>query len=173
MSERVSVAELRKLAPEYDHSGQAQKMTAQEFATGVKAWDRPLTDTELTEEVHNFMPRVIAAFRANGCECEYHTYDPRKCRQGFPDLVICHEGLLVVAELKVGKNKPDAEQKRWLDHFVDCNIEGTFLWYPSDWDTICKIATAEMGCYSGDAWYDEPSRWVNRRAAYVKGKPRG
>lgn len=161
--ESISASDFRKAHPEYDQSGQVQRMTAEEYATGKRAWDRPLVGDELTDEVRRFQPRVIAAFEANGYDSIYHTYNSQKCAPGFPDLVICREGLLFVAELKVLGRKPDTDQRRWLDHFAGGDNWLVFLWYPEDWGCIKRVANGG-GCVA----YDEPSRWVNRRDLYVR-----
>jgi hypothetical protein len=51
-----------------------------------------------------------------GC-LTYHTYDSRRSREGFPDLVVVHErtGGLIFAELKRDGKHPTAAQQRWLD----------------------------------------------------------
>ncbi|MCZ2341491.1 MAG: VRR-NUC domain-containing protein [Bacteroidales bacterium] len=57
--------------------------------------------------------------------------------KGFPDLVLVHldRGSLVVAELKVGENKPSPEQGRWLAAFRAAGVPA-YLWTPADWDAI-------------------------------------
>lgn len=160
----VSAAEFRKQNPEYDHSGSVQQMTAEEFTTGKRRWDRPLAGRELTDEVHGFMPRVIEAFKANGW-IEFHTYDPRKCRAGFPDLVMAsNDGWVVFAELKTDNTKkqpkaPDPEQVEWLDRLDKAN-EDVFLWCPSDWPAICAFLK------HGEGW--PLTYWSSRRELYVK-----
>lgn len=57
---------------------------------------------------------------------------------GFPDLICVHEvrRLLVVAELKVGRNEPTAEQWEWIHGF--CAVQGVVakVWRPDDWQEI-------------------------------------
>lgn len=152
----TSIAELRKLEPAYDHSGQIDHISAAQLNGGKPAWDRPLSDYERTHEVHGFMRRVVEAFRANGCNLIYHTHDSRKCAAGFPDLRMIHHGYPVVAELKLKGRLPEPEQREWLD--AEAAVSDTvFLWYPSDWEFICRFAKA------GILEVGEPSRWVNRR----------
>lgn len=72
----------------------------------------------------------------------YHTYDSRKCAEGFPDLVLVHpvRNLLIFAELKVKKNKATLEQIKWLVALeVPSKHVQTHLWYPCDWDNIERI----------------------------------
>lgn len=50
---------------------------------------------------------------------------------GLPDLILARHGVLILAELKVGRNKPSPQQLEWLA------MLGPFgrLWRPEDWDT--------------------------------------
>jgi hypothetical protein len=42
---------------------------------------------------------------------------------------------LLVAELKVGKNKPTAAQAEWLSAFRAAGVPA-FVWRPQDWPAI-------------------------------------
>ena len=66
-----------------------------------------------------------------GC-LTYHTYDSRRSREGFPDLVIVHEptGALAFAELKRDGQRPTAPQDRWLRALG--RRHRAFLWTPAD-----------------------------------------
>lgn len=55
--------------------------------------------------------------------------------KGFPDLILVRGNVILVAELKVGKNVCTPEQVLWLEAFSKA-IPGVFLWYPSDWAGI-------------------------------------
>lgn len=52
---------------------------------------------------------------------------------GFPDVVLVHpDGHCVVAELKVGRNRPSIRQEQWLAAFRAAGIEA-YLWrWPQD-----------------------------------------
>src|SRR4051812_42146788 len=67
---------------------------------------------------------------------DYHTFDSRRSNPGFPDLVLVRDTRLVFAELKSERGKVRACQQDWLAElaFVPC-VE-TYLWRPSDWDSI-------------------------------------
>lgn len=64
---------------------------------------------------------------------------------GFPDLVMVRESgepRLIVAELKVGKRKPTADQERWLAGFRRAGVEA-YLWtHPQDWPEIERTLRA-------------------------------
>ena len=53
---------------------------------------------------------------------------------GLPDIIASRLGRTILAELKVGKNKPTQEQREWLD------ASGGYLWYPADWEQIQRVA---------------------------------
>ena len=57
---------------------------------------------------------------------------------GFPDLVLVRSGQLIFAELKVGKNNPTEDQRRWLGELRKC-LPDVYLWRPCDWREIEKI----------------------------------
>lgn len=57
---------------------------------------------------------------------------------GFPDLVLLRSRTLLVAELKVGKNKPTDEQEAWLAAF---RLTGArvYVWRPEDFKEIERV----------------------------------
>lgn len=57
---------------------------------------------------------------------------------GFPDLVLVRGRAVLFAELKVGRNKPTAEQQAWLDA-LDQTRALVFLWTPDDWSKIQEV----------------------------------
>ena len=67
----------------------------------------------------------------------FHVHDSRKSEAGFPDLVLLRGPRQVVAELKVGSNKPSAAQLNWLEWFADAGVEN-HVWYPADWPKIME-----------------------------------
>ena len=87
---------------------------------------------KITEK--EFMSQVIQLARLCGWKV-YHTHDSRRSVAGFPDLVLLRQGVLIVAELKVGKNQPTAEQAEWLRSFHAVGGR-VFVWYPEHWTEI-------------------------------------
>jgi hypothetical protein len=63
--------------------------------------------------------------------------------QGFPDLVMVNfaQGRIIFAEIKNELGQPSAEQFEWLEDIENCGIDGveTYLWRPSDFETITNI----------------------------------
>lgn len=69
----------------------------------------------------------------------YHTHDSRRSPEGFPDLVLVKPPRFIVAECKVGDNKPTQQQEDWLSASAACPGVETYLWYPDDWDEIERV----------------------------------
>lgn len=51
---------------------------------------------------------------------------------GFPDLVLCGRGRLLVRELKVGGRRPTPEQSHWLELLRDASVDAG-VWTEEDW----------------------------------------
>lgn len=84
-----------------------------------------------------FQAAVIALAKRNGF-LVYHTFNSKKSEAGFPDLVLIRAGSLIIAELKVGDNKPTVPQSTWLEAFRECGVPA-FVWYPKDLETIVTM----------------------------------
>jgi len=71
----------------------------------------------------------------------YHTWRSFHSPKGFPDCVMVRirDRRLIFAELKAEGKKLTLEQLDWINSLdiVD-NVE-TYLWHPSDWDSIVEI----------------------------------
>lgn len=72
----------------------------------------------------------IAHVRAARTEHGWRT--PYEGHSGLPDLILARRGRVILAELKVGDNKPTLDQQAWL------SAAGTsgHLWFPADMDEI-------------------------------------
>lgn len=62
----------------------------------------------------------------------YHTYRSTFSVAGFPDYLALRGNKQVVAELKVGKDKPTAEQEEWLHAFSELDNCEVHVWRPED-----------------------------------------
>ena len=87
-----------------------------------------------------FRASVIALAEWTGHRC-YHVVDVRKqlrnhTARGFPDLVISRPGRLLIAELKVGKNRRTPDQHAWADCLPAENYR---LWRPGNWSEIEEL----------------------------------
>lgn len=61
---------------------------------------------------------------------------------GFPDVLAVRRGVLVVAELKVGRNTPTAEQEDWLAAFRAAGVNA-YVWTPAHWPEIEAVLKGE------------------------------
>jgi len=99
---------------------------------------QPISEDEFTDQViavfqlHRW--KVVHFDRARKKDGSWRT--PLRGDPGSPDILAARNGQVLLAELKVGKNKPSQFQSEWLH---DCGDHG-FLWYPKDWDEILFIA---------------------------------
>ncbi len=98
-----------------------------------------------------FMAQVIAYARANGwlvahfrpslnSRGEWQTA-VQADGAGFPDLVLVRDRV-IVAELKVGKNKPSEKQIEWNIAIQLAGCE-SYIWRPEMWDGIRELLEAK------------------------------
>jgi len=64
---------------------------------------------------------------------------------GFPDTVCVRDGVCLVVELKVGKNRPTEAQTRWIDAFARVPGVVARVLYPADWPEIEQLLGAPPG----------------------------
>lgn len=78
----------------------------------------------------------------------YHTHDSRRSAEGFPDLVLVRNGVLIFAELKTQKGRQTLKQKEWDRALCEveekscwrqCDNVWMFLWRPSMMEEIEEI----------------------------------
>lgn len=74
-------------------------------------------------------------------ELVYHTYDSRRSREGFPDIVALRprDGRLFVAELKAQRGRTSDAQRRWIDGLADVRHITSGLFRPSDLERLVKV----------------------------------
>lgn len=68
----------------------------------------------------------------------YHTHNSRKSVAGFPDLLMLRGAKMIVAELKVGRNKITSDQADWLTWFRVAGAK-SYLWTPDHWSEIESV----------------------------------
>jgi hypothetical protein len=85
-----------------------------------------------------FMARVIKLAEQCGWLC-YHTHDSRRCKPGFPDLVLVREYVLYV-ELKAERGNLRPEQEQWAAALTKAGAH-TAIWRPSDWFDVIEVLT--------------------------------
>jgi hypothetical protein len=71
----------------------------------------------------------------------YHTYDSRRSQPGFPDLVLVGHERLIFCELKSEKGRLRKEQKVWLSALLATKTCETYVWRPSEHESVRKILT--------------------------------
>jgi hypothetical protein len=103
----------------------------------------------------DFQRGVVAFARLNGWRCHW-TYDSRRSPEGWPDLVACRGGRLVIAELKSERGRLSADQSDWLCLLRQVPGVEVFLWRPSDWNEIERTfgrtsVAKDTGAASGGA----------------------
>jgi hypothetical protein len=72
----------------------------------------------------------------------YHTYDSRRSKWGFPDLCLVRPPRIIFAELKSERGRPSDAQRYWLDLLTRCPVEA-YLWRPDDWDAVQRILSRD------------------------------
>ena len=63
---------------------------------------------------------------------------------GFPDIFAIHpgRGVVLAAELKIGRRKPTPAQTAWLDAMRAAGI-AAYCWVPADWKYIEAVLKGE------------------------------
>lgn len=69
----------------------------------------------------------------------YHPMLSKWSERGWPDLAMVRPPRFILAELKRETGKTSVHQDRWLALLRECPGVETYLWRPSDLDTIAGI----------------------------------
>jgi len=87
----------------------------------------------------DFQQQVIEVAELYGW-LAFHIPDSRRatCR-GLPDTILLKPHRLLFAELKTARGKLSAEQKEWLETLKTIPTVETYVWRPSDWDSIVTV----------------------------------
>ena len=107
---------------------------------------RAVLDSAISEK--QFQANVVRLAKLHRWLC-YHTHDSRHSEPGFPDLVLCRDGVLIFAELKRQTGRVSPAQREWMQHLsLVAGIVGAsgvhgaiqvYLWKPADWQTIERV----------------------------------
>lgn len=106
----------------------------------------------LRQSEADFQLAVIQYAQMAGGYRVYHTHNSKGSEPGFPDLICVRaefnsHGIVVddsaeavIAELKVGRNKPTLDQQWWLAVLdsLATNVRA-YLWTPDDWPEINRV----------------------------------
>jgi hypothetical protein len=118
------------------------------LARAGPAPDPPAPPLDSSEK--EFQARVVELAGARGW-LTFHVVDSRKCKRGFPDLVLVRplnhqdpgDRGLVFAELKKEDGDTRPEQRTWLaalmNQMTAGSVLGVFVWRPSDWEQIKEV----------------------------------
>lgn len=68
----------------------------------------------------------------------FHVYDSRRSSAGFPDLWICGFGILIVLELKTGRNTTTPEQDAWLAELRTAGVDAR-IYHTDQWKDRCIV----------------------------------
>ncbi len=141
--EQIIAEYIRKLGP--DRVTVGPKVTVFDGVAGVQTTPDPKPSKAAKPiKESEFMAQVIAYARANGwlvahfrpslnSRGEWQTA-VQADGAGFPDLVLVRDRV-IVAELKVGKNKPSDKQNAWLWAFEKAGVQA-YIWRPELWPII-------------------------------------
>lgn len=104
----------------------------------------PTAPPHVFKDEADFMAAVIAEAKALDW-LHYHTYDSRKCEDGFPDLILVRPPRQIAAECKRSKKeKLTPKQKKWLTAFQGVPGVTVRVWSPEDWDDIMQQLQGEL-----------------------------
>lgn len=68
---------------------------------------------------------------------EYHAWKSFHSPQGFPDLILVRDCVILAVELKSEKGKVSRAQYDWLEALGKAGLK-VFIWRPSDWEDIVR-----------------------------------
>lgn len=91
--------------------------------------------TTITEK--DFRQQVLDAAQLLGWKA-YFTWNSLHSPSGFPDLILCRPPRIIFAELKKENGKVTPAQEEWILALGKCPGVETYLWRPSDIDTILE-----------------------------------
>ena len=66
----------------------------------------------------------------------YHTYDSRRSKAGFPDLMMVRDGVLLALEMKTESGRLTPEQTEWIDALQSVPGVKAALVRPRDLDRL-------------------------------------
>jgi VRR-NUC domain len=63
--------------------------------------------------------------------------------EGFPDLLLCKPGKIIVAELKRDEGRVTPDQREWLRTFELAGVEA-YTWRPRDWTEVQAVLGGQI-----------------------------
>lgn len=80
---------------------------------------------------------IVQAARSLGFFC-YFTWNSRHSPEGFPDLILVKNGVILVYELKTEKGRMRPMQQEWLDALNGATVQTSRVIRPSDLDDVLR-----------------------------------
>lgn len=115
----------------------ARRMTTDRVAVSLPVYQMSEDDlADLVIKLAKILGWQVVHIRPARTEHGWRT--PYQGDPGLPDIILAKRGRVIMAELKVGRNKPTLEQRAWL---TAAGHNG-YLWYPEDRDMIKTILAA-------------------------------
>lgn len=105
-----------------------------------KPVNRPAPEPDAAQEYRDekaFMAAVVKFARELGWS-EYHTYNSRRSKSGWPDLVLVRGERIVFVELKTETGRTTAAQDRWIELLTEAK-QTVYVWRPSSWPQIKEV----------------------------------
>jgi len=103
--------------------------------------NRTLTHSELIgdESEKHFMWRIRQRAALSGWKWRWHQLDSIGTQSGMPDLILVRAPRIIFAELKSEHGRLSPAQKSAIADLEQCPGIETFVWRPSDWQTIVEV----------------------------------
>lgn len=80
---------------------------------------------------------IVQAAKALGFFC-YFTWNSRHSPEGFPDLILVKNGVILVYELKTEKGRMRPLQQEWLNALNGATVQTSRVVRPSDLDDVLR-----------------------------------
>lgn len=96
---------------------------------------RSMTTTQYRQVIADEMPEDTLQARVEELAVElgwliYHTYDSRRSRAGFPDVVMIRGNRIMWRELKAAKGEVSEEQRTWIEALTKARAD-VGVWRPA------------------------------------------
>jgi hypothetical protein len=86
----------------------------------------------------DFQAKILKLAKATGWLC-YHTYDSRRSKPGFPDLVLVRGASMLFLEVKSEDGKAKPEQEAWIARLKQVKFVSAAICRPQNWDEIAEM----------------------------------
>src|SRR5580765_4675851 len=91
------------------------------------------------ESEKHFMWRIRQRAALTGWKWRWHQLDSIGTQSGLPDLILVRPPRVIFAELKSEHGRLSPMQKAALTDLMHCPGVETYVWKPSNWETIVTV----------------------------------